>query len=70
MKISATAEEDKILQIFRNRDVVTRKDVESEFNISKSTALRILSSLDKKGIIAKKGAGRDASYMLKNKKNQ
>ena len=62
MKISATAEEDKILQIFRNRDVVTRKDVESEFNISKSTALRILNSLDKKGIIAKKGAGKDASY--------
>lgn len=69
MKISTTAEEDKILQIFRNRDIITRKDVESEFNISKSTALRILNSLDKKGIIAKKGAGKDASYMLKNKKN-
>lgn len=54
MKISATAEEDKILQIFRNRDVVTRKDVESEFNISKSTALRILSSLDKKALLQKK----------------
>ena len=65
MKISATAEEDKILQIFRNRDVVTRKDMESEFNISKSTALRILNSLDKKGIIAKKGAGKGASYILK-----
>lgn len=62
MKISATAEEDKILQMFRNRETVTRKDVESEFNISKSTALRILNSLDKKGYIVKKGTGKDASY--------
>lgn len=52
MKLSTTVEGDRTLQIFKNREIVTRKNLILIF--SKSTALCTLNSLDKKDILQKK----------------
>ena len=56
--------ERKILEYLRERKVATRKEIEELLGIRESTARKYLECLQKKGLIAKVGKGKNTKYKI------
>ncbi|HDD71557.1 MAG TPA: ArsR family transcriptional regulator [Candidatus Aenigmarchaeota archaeon] len=56
--------ERKILEYLRERKVATRKEIEELLVIRESTARKYLECLQKKGLIAKVGKGKNTKYKI------
>lgn len=54
-----------IMQIFDQKDFITRLDVEQLLEVSTTSAVNLLKELCDLGIIVKKGAGKNTKYTLK-----
>lgn len=59
------SDRDKVLYIFKTKDKVTRKDIETHLGCSKSVAVKLLNSLIEEGLIAKSGEARSVVYRIK-----
>ncbi len=59
------SDRDKALSIFKTKDKVTRKDIETHLGCSKSVAVKLLNSLIEEGLIAKSGEARSVVYRIK-----
>lgn len=64
-KIEVEDTDFKVLKIIKNRENVSRKDIEIELNLSKSTINLLLNKLLKDGKIQQKGKGRNITYSSK-----
>lgn len=64
-KISLTAGEQRVIQLFKNNKSIQRKDIENALNISQSMALKYLSHLQKKNVIEKSRSGKMLLYTLR-----
>lgn len=59
------SDRDKVLAVFKAKEKVTRKDIETQLGCSKSVAVKLLNSLLDDGLIAKSGEARAVGYWLK-----
>jgi len=66
-KINFEENDEKVLKIFKKRENVSRKDIENELKLSKSTVTSILNKLLEKGKIQQEGKARNTKYHIKNK---
>ena len=57
--------ENKILSLLRDRQLLTRKEIQLELGISQSTAILLLSKMQKENLIIKTGAGKNTKYKIK-----
>jgi ATP-dependent DNA helicase RecG len=57
---------EKVINIIKNRRNVSRKDIQNELNLSKSTTTLILNKLLEEGKIEQKGKARNTRYCIKN----
>ena len=57
--------ENKILSLLRDRQLLTRKEIQLELGISQSTAILLLSKMQKENFIIKTGAGKNTKYKIK-----
>lgn len=57
--------ENKILSLLRDRQLLTRKEIQLELGISQSTAILLLSKMQKENFIIKIGAGKNTKYKIK-----
>lgn len=64
-KIDAEDNEVKTLKIIKNRDSISRKEIELELNLSKSTINLILNKLLKQGKIYQEGNGKNTRYSIR-----
>jgi len=64
-KIDVEDTDFKVLKIIKNRENVSRKDIEIELDLSKSTINLLLNKLLKEGKIQQKGKGRNITYSIK-----
>lgn len=55
-------EEEKLLKYIKTRGAVVRSDVETLLETSPSTATRLLNRLLEKGLIIKRGRGKNTKY--------
>lgn len=53
-----------ILEFIHKNGIVTRTDVETQFDVSASTATRILKRMTEKGLLKRKGNARGTKYVL------
>ena len=60
-----TANEDKILSLLKERQFLTRREIQLELGISQSTAILLLSKMQKEHHIIKIGAGKNTKYKIK-----
>lgn len=63
--VDSMSDRDKVLAIFRSKDKVVRKDIESQLGCSKSAAVKILNMLIEEGLIEKSGEARAVVYKIK-----
>ncbi len=64
-KLELNGSEEKIIKLLKEKNTISRKDIEELLNISKAMATNHLSSLLEKNIIAKKGTGKNIVYLYK-----
>jgi len=64
--IQLNASEETILEMFEQKDFITRKEVEVELTISQPMAVKLLKGLLEKNMIEKVGSGKNTRYQLKN----
>ena len=64
--IQLNASEETILEMFEQKDLITRKEVEVELTISQPMAVKLLKGLLEKNMIEKVGSGKNTRYQLKN----
>ena len=64
-KIDVEDNEAKTLKIIKNRDRISRKEIEMELNLSKSTIDLILNKLLKQEKIRQEGNGRNVRYSIR-----
>ena len=57
-----TKTEQRLVQLLEENDEMSRKQIETEMQLGKATAIRLLNDLAKRNIICKKGAGRAVKY--------
>jgi ATP-dependent DNA helicase RecG len=67
-KSDLNSNEDKLLDIIDTRQSITRKEIEVELDLSKSSVNLILNKLLKEGKIEKEGKARNIRYISKKKK--
>ena len=60
-----TDNEDKILSLLKERQLLARKEIQLELGISQSTAILLLSKMQKENLIIKTGAGKNTKYKIK-----
>ena len=60
-----TDNEDKILSLLKERQLLARKEIQLELGISQSTAILLLSKMQKENLIVKIGAGKNTKYKIK-----
>lgn len=58
--------ERRILEIFEEKDSITRKDVETSEGLSQAAAVRVLRKMVQKGMLKKAGAGKMLVYRKRN----
>lgn len=58
------ANERIVLDIFKNKDAIVRKDVEAALDISQAMAVRVIKGLVDTGVIRTVGGGRNTRYVL------
>ncbi|MCG8541174.1 MAG: putative DNA binding domain-containing protein [Clostridia bacterium] len=66
-KLDIDDNDEKVLKIIRNGGKVSRKDIEIELKLSKSTVTLILNKLLDEGKIQQEGKARNTKYHIKNK---
>lgn len=66
-KLDIDDNDEKVLKIIRNGGKVSRKDIEIELKLSKSTVTLILNKLLDEGKIQQEGKARNTKYYIKNK---
>lgn len=54
--------EQKVIELARTQDFITRKEVETLLNISQTTSGRLLKRMTENGLIAQKGKGKNTKY--------
>lgn len=59
------SDRDKALEVFKAKDMVTRKDIETQLGCSKSGAVKVLNALIEDGLIEKSGEARAVVYKIK-----
>ncbi|MFA6308942.1 MAG: RNA-binding domain-containing protein [Clostridia bacterium] len=59
-----TESEQEVIKLFKNKDIITRKDVENELKISQALAVRIIKKLIDKSTVKKLGDGKNTRYEL------
>lgn len=64
-KIDVEDNDFKVLKIIKNKENISRKDIEIELDLSKSTINLLLNKLLKDGKIQQKGKGRNITYSIK-----
>ena len=62
---SLTTNEQKVLELFSSNIFISRSDIEKQLDIKQATAVRILKSLQNKGLIQVSGDGKNTKYYLK-----
>jgi ATP-dependent DNA helicase RecG len=60
---SLSANESVVLKLFKDKESITRKDVEAALNISQAMAVRVLKGLVEKKKIQPIGGGRNTRYV-------
>ena len=60
-----TNNEDKILSLLKERQLLTRKEIQLELRVSQSTAILLLNKRQEKNLIIKTGAGKNTKYEIK-----
>lgn len=63
--VKLTDNEDKILSLLKERQLLARKEIQLELGISQSTAILLLSKMQKENLIIKTGAGKNTKYKIK-----
>lgn len=63
--VDGMSDRDKVLAIFRSKDKVVRKDIESQLGCLKSVAVKMLNMLIEDGLIEKSGGARAVVYKIK-----
>jgi ATP-dependent DNA helicase RecG len=58
------ANERIVLDMFKNKDAIVRKDVEAALDISQAMAVRVIKGLVDTGVIRTVGGGRNTRYVL------
>ena len=58
------SDKDKAMAIFKSKEKVKRKDIETYLGCSKSVAIKLLNSLIDEGLIGKKGEAKSVVYSL------
>lgn len=56
--------EERVLDLFTNRETIIRKDIERTLHVSQATAVLILRKLVEQGILIREGSGRYMKYRL------
>jgi ATP-dependent DNA helicase RecG len=64
VSIAANEREKQVLQLFREKKSIARKDVEMATGISQATAVLLLRDMVNKGLIQKIGSGKLVRYSL------
>lgn len=60
-----TNNEDKILSLLKERQLLTRKEIQLELGVSQSTAILLLNKMQEKNLIIKTGSGKNTKYEIK-----
>jgi ATP-dependent DNA helicase RecG len=60
-------EHDRVLNILRRQPAFTRKEVEKQLNVSQSKAVNVLRAMLEKGLLEKRGAGKNTIYTSEKK---
>lgn len=64
-KPTNTNNEDKILSLLKERQFLTRKEIQLELGVSQSTAILLLNKMQEKNLIIKAGSGKNTKYEIK-----
>ena len=60
-----TDNEDKILSLLKDRQLLTRREIQLELGISQSATILLLSKMQQENLIVKIGAGKNTKYKIK-----